>query len=58
MKEQIIIQIVTYLLKSLTAVEFKHVIDGMLDSLEGIDNEKQRSWHRMIRVILNVPDND
>lgn len=58
MKQQIISQIIQYLLAQLTAADFKRVMDAMLDVLEGVDNKNQRSWHIMIRTLLNIPDND
>ena len=58
MKQQIIIQVITMMLKSLNSQQFKLMMDNMLDSLEGIDNENQRTWHVMVRALLNVPDND
>ena len=58
MKQQIILQVMTYMLKSLTGGEFKLVMDKILDSLEGDGNENQRTWHVMIRTLLNIPDND
>ena len=58
MKQQIILQVMTYMLKSLTGPEFKLVMDKILDSLEGEGNEKQKTWHVMIRTMLRIPDND
>ena len=46
------------MLKSLTGAEFKLVMDKILDSLEGAGNENQKTWHIMVRTMLNVPDND
>ena len=58
MKQQIILQVMTYMLKSLTGTEFKLVMDKILDSMEGEGNKDQKTWHIMIRTMLNVPDND
>ena len=58
MKNQIIIQVIIMMLKSLDSQQFKLMLDSMLDSLEGQNNENQRTWHIIIRTILNVPDND
>ena len=58
MKNQIIIQVIIMMLKSLDSQQFKLMLDSMLDSLEGQNNENQRTWHVMIRAMLNVPDND
>ena len=58
MKQQIILQVMTYMLKSLTGAEFKLVMDKILDSLEGGGNKNQKTWHIMVRTMLNVPDND
>ena len=58
MKQQIILQVMTYMLKSLNGTEFKKAMDAILDSLEGENNEKQKTWHMMIRTMLSIPDND
>ena len=58
MRQQIILQVLTYMLKSLTSAEFKLVMDKILDSFEGEGNESQKTWHVMVRTLLNIPDND
>ena len=58
MKQHIINMIIQHLLTSLSTVDFKRVIDALLDILEGDNNVHQKAWHKTIRALLDVPDND
>jgi len=58
MKQFLITEALKLFLNSLSSNEFKVFMDTVLDNLEGKHNEKQKSWHIILRAMLRVPDND
>lgn len=58
MKQLLIIEMLKLFLAGLNSDEFKQIMDSILDQLEGDNNIRQKPWHKMLRLMLNIEDND